>query len=300
MQSLLLSLSPSLPDRRTLESVGIGVIASDETSPVSLSHRHDVCIGSRVRGRSIALSVVGTPDSGDFDGVGYSAAGCGGDGVDDIPVVVVDVLAVEGCGVDIRDIDAGAVVSQLSILIASLPPPSARVRELVASIVGVQLIDLLDLAQSQERELILEESVAFALSRSVDGNKNGAFVCVVAVDGGQFDKVSLAVGSHGEIGDDIAIEGGTIHVQRSALCTGERSVDVLGLEVSGVQAAETGQGVVGACAAGADDQVVVHELRLVDAADGGERLGLSGRSVEKAVVAAIVRSEQQSDGCGTC
>jgi len=229
MQSLLLSLSPCFPDGRTLESVSIGVVASDETGPVCLGHRHNVCIGSAVGSRSIALSVVRAPDSGNLNSVSYSAAGGCGDGVNDIPVVVVDVLAVEGRGVDVRDIDTWAVVSQLSVLITGLSPPSARVRELIACVVGVQFVDLLDLAERQQRELVFEERVAFALGGSVDGDENSAFVCVVAVDGRQLDEVSLAVGSHGEIGDDVAIEGRAIHVQGSALCAREGSVDVFGL-----------------------------------------------------------------------
>ena len=147
MQSLLLSLSPCFPDGRTLESVSVGVVASDETGPVCLGHRHNVGIDSAVGSRSIALSVVRTPDGGNLNSVSDSAAGGCSNGVNDIPVVVVDVLAVGGCSVDVRDVDAGAVVAQFSVLITSLSPPSARVGKLVACIVGVQLVDLLDLAE---------------------------------------------------------------------------------------------------------------------------------------------------------
>jgi hypothetical protein len=272
MQSLLLSLSPSLPNRTALESISVRVIASDETRPVSLSHRHNSCISGRVTSRSIAMCVLGTPDSGHFDSVGDAAAGCCGDGVNDVPVVVVDVLAVEGCGVDVREVDAGAVVSELAVLVRGLSPPSSRVGELVGCIVRVECVDFADLVKSQEGELVFEESVAFTLGRSVDGNEHGAFVCVVAVDGGEFDEVALAECGHGEIGDHISVESGSIHVQWRVLSAREGSVDVLGLEISGVETAETCQGIVGACAAGANDQVVVHELGVVDTADSSEGL----------------------------
>jgi hypothetical protein len=105
---------------------------------------------------------------------------------------------------------------------------------LVARIVWVQQIDIADLVSGEQRELIFEECVAFALSRSVYGNEDRAFVCVVAVDGGEFDKVSFAVGGHGEIADDIAVESGSVHVERRVLSAREGSVDVFGLEISGV------------------------------------------------------------------
>ena len=171
---------------------------------------------------------------------------------------------------------------------------------MVGSIVGIQSIDLLDLLQSQERELVFEESVAFALRRSVDRNENSSFICVVAVDGRELDEVAFAIGGHGEIGDDIAVKGRSVHVQWRVLGAGEWSVDVLGLEVSSVETAQTSQGVVGTCAASADDQVIVHELGLVDATDSCERLGFGGRGVEEVVVAAIVSSEEQSHRCSAC
>jgi hypothetical protein len=105
---------------------------------------------------------------------------------------------------------------------------------LVGRIVGIQQIDIANLISGEQRELIFEERVAFALSGSVYGNENRAFVCVVAVDGGEFDKVSFAVGGHGEIADYIAVESGSVHVERRVLSAREGSVDVLGLKVSGV------------------------------------------------------------------
>jgi hypothetical protein len=148
--------------------------------------------------------------------------------------------------------------------------------------------------------LIFEERVAFSLGRSVDGDEDCAFVCVVAIDGGEFDKVSFAVGGHGEVADDITIESGSVHVQWRVLSAREGSVDVLGLEISGVQTAETGQCILGACAAGADDQVVVHELRFVDTADSSKRLRFSCCGVEEVVIASVVGGEEKSDRCSTC
>jgi hypothetical protein len=171
---------------------------------------------------------------------------------------------------------------------------------LVGCIVRVECVDFADLVKSQEGELVFEESVAFTLGRSVDRDEDGAFVCVVAVDGGEFDEIALAEGGHGEITDYISVESGSIHVQWRVLSAREGSIDVLGLQISGVETAETGQGIVGACAAGANDQVVVHELRFVDTADSGKRLGLSGWSVEETVVASVVSSKEKSDWCGTC
>jgi hypothetical protein len=101
MQPLLLALCPSFPDRTTLETISIRIVDSDKTSPVCLCHRDDGSIDGGVRGRCITPGVFRTPDGGDFDGVSDSSAGCCGRGVNDIPVVVVDVFAVEGCGVDI-------------------------------------------------------------------------------------------------------------------------------------------------------------------------------------------------------
>jgi hypothetical protein len=272
MQSLLLSLSPSLPNRTALKSISVRVITPNETRPVSLGNRNDCSIGGAVTGRSIAMCVFRTPDCCYLNGVSDAAAGCCGDGVNDVPVVVVDVLAVEGCGVDVREVNAGAVVSEFSVLVRGLSPPSSRVRELVGCIVRVECVDFADLVKSQEGELVFEESVAFALGRSVDGNEHGALVCVVAVDGGEFDEVALAECGHGEITDHISVESGSIHVQWRVLSAREGSVDVLGLEISGVETAETCQGIVGACAAGANDQVVVHELGVVDTADSSEGL----------------------------
>lgn len=300
MQSLLLPLRPSLPHRTSLQPISIRVKASDKTRPICLGDRHDRRVRGGVRNRCIASGVFRTPDGVDFDGVGDSATGGCSDGINDIPVVIPNILAGKGGSVDVRDVDARAIVSELAICIRSLPPPRPRVREYIGCIVRIQSVDLLELRSCEQGELVFEESVAFADAAGVCGDEDGAFVCVVAVDGGEFDEVAFAVGGHGEVTYDVVVESGSVHVEGRVLSAGERSVDVLGLEVCCVEAAKAGQRVLGVYATGTDDQVVVHELRFIDAADGGERLRLGDCGVEETVVAAVVCSKQKGDGCSTC
>ena len=105
--------------------------------------------------------------------------------------------------------------------------------------------------------MALQESIASTDVCGAVGSKNRSLVSVVPVDGGELDKSAGCVGDVGVVCYEIIVQDRAVHVQRWVLGSGKRCVEVLLLEGCGVDAAEAGQSVEGAGAAGSDDEIVV-------------------------------------------
>ena len=187
-----------------------------------------------------------------------------------------------------RNKDARANITHLPVPLGNFAPRPPGIWERRCAGDRVVGIPYPQLRGRDRGELVLDESIAFANIGRVHGSEDGAFVCVVACERGDVDESPGSVGGVGVVGYEIVVECGAVHIERRVLGAGKGCVDVLGLQILGREIAEAGKGIGAAGAAGADYEVVVGELVLVDCAERGEGLGFGCCGVEEAVVAAVV------------
>lgn len=259
--------SPLLPNWCSLQAVHVRIEAPNKTSPVPLHNRHYAAVGGVVAHRSTTIDTLHAPDGCHLDSVRDAVPGGKGYGIDYIPAVV-PVAAHVVLLIDTRDVDAGADVPHLAIRIADLAPVSAGVVELLCD--GIERVDRSQLRQPQRGKLILKESVGLTEGAGVLGREDCAFVRVITVNGGYSDEFAFGVRAVGIVGDEIVVEGRAVHVKRRVLCAWEGGIEVLLLEKSRVETAETCKSVVLASAAGANDKRVVCELALADVPESRE------------------------------
>lgn len=200
-------LPPLLPRHRALDAIDIRIVDPDEGNPISLHERHDGRIGAFVARRDGAR-----PDGRLFRHVGDAEARRHLPRVRDVVVVVP--IAVGGrvrgrvLGGVVVEVEAGADVAEVAVGGHGGAPVFAGAGEL-RGLFGFGRVEGLDggeLFLREFGELRLQPGVA-----GVDGfsggvrDEDGAFVADVAVDGGEFDEVAVAVEGEGVVGDEVVV-----------------------------------------------------------------------------------------------
>ena len=267
--------------------ISIRILRADETGPVPLHNRNDTCIhASRLVALRSAVEVRRAPDGVDLYRVSYPQARSFGRRVLDVPEVVPSRYS--QTGVHGVNEEAGAVVAHFAVACGRLSPVTAGVREFGIVFDWVEGVPFAQLREGDVGELGFDESVRVGYVGCGVGSEDCAFVLRVAVDGGELDEVAVGVGWVGVFFDEVVVEGWAVHVERWILGAWEGRVEVDCLEFVGCQGAQARKGVVAGGAAGADREIVVHELALRHGVNCGEGLGFCCSSVEEVVVSAAV------------
>ena len=278
-QSYPLPRAPRLPLRRPLRTIRIRIEVSDKACPIPLHDRHDVPIRRRITRRR---RPGGPPNGRHLCPVLDVQPRRDGHRVQDVVAVVPgrDVVGGHDGGKD----DARADVAGLAVGGGGVVPVRGRggvVERIERVVVGQH-------GGVEGGELVDEEG--FGVGGRLDGRigEDGAFVGVVAEDGGHFQELAGGEGADWVVGHEVVVEDGVVGEYGRFGGVGERFVEVGGLEGGDREGAQASQGVVGGGAVCTRDEVVVLVLALCYCADCGEGLRLGDGGVEEAVVSTAV------------
>lgn len=244
-----------------LGRVFVGVVAADETRPVSL-HKHS--------GGGGAVS----PDRRQFADVRGGA---------DVPSVLVSRVCVV-LGVDGGHVEVGAVVADVAVDVGGKGAPAP-----VGDGVHLRVPDVSDPAPVRGGELVEDELAGSLVVCDGLWREVYAFVGRVAEDGGDFHVTVVFEGVVGVVLDEVVVQGRVPEVDRWILAARKRDVETShsGLEAYSVKCGQTGD-IFATCSL---EQSVVLPLAFVDVAERWECGRLSGNSVEEVVVTSSVSCE---------
>ena len=157
-----------------------------------------------------------------------------------------------------------------------------------------------ELVGGEGRELVHKES--FGIGRCFNGSvrEDGAFVGVVAKDGGDFNKFAGGERADRVIGHKVIVEDRVVGKYWGLGGTGEWLVEVDGLECSDGEGAEAGERVVRGGAVGARDKVIILVLALCYCANCRKRLRLGSGGMKETVITAAVGNEVLRHGACSC
>lgn len=129
-------------------------------------------------------------------------------------------------------------------------------------------------------ELVLKELVDFREAGNIFRDEDGTFIRVVAEDDGHPNELALMEKAIRIVGHKVSVDSRPVHVQRRQLRSRKRRVKVLALKACCIKIAQTRECGVFTRTAGADDQVVVSKLTLIQCEHSGKALRLCSCSVE--------------------
>lgn len=185
--------------------IPIRIVRSYKTGPVPLDNGHDIRIDVPLL---IRLGRTRREEDGGLL-AGVRAAEAGGDQkvLADVVAVVPDGL-LAGAGVGAAEVDARAGVAHFAVGEAGLGPVGAGAGVLGA--LGVEGGDFGEVGGGEEGELVFEEGGGLVGGVEVSRGEDGAFVCVVAVDGGDFDEFALVEERVCGVGYEVVVEDGAV------------------------------------------------------------------------------------------
>lgn len=197
---------PSPPSRTPGTPKRIGIERPHETRPIRLHNRHDTLIAREVRTGHARGHVLRAPDGVDVGGVRDAFPARAVPGVLDVVAVVpVRDARLGECG---GYVDARADVAEFAVGVACGAPVGGGVGEVgVVGFVGLEVpgVYLLDVVGGEFGELVLEEYVRLRDGGEVAGHEDGAFVCHVAEDRGDFHESALFEESVCVVLDDVEV-----------------------------------------------------------------------------------------------